>query len=381
MNKKKIIIISLACASIIAVISITAFFLLNKFSTNEKSEEVIPWQASYVSYLSGILSNSNNYPNLEMQLICFDGDEIPILLTRYDYETSKFINMYQVDETGKQISESSTSGDCRLKILYNRETEKYEWFIYRDYDNQYVYMNLEKFIENSKAFLAGENPKYSTEMYEYTFSKKDEPTSTQRKKEFDKKYIDTNFDDSINNWLSLSSDEATNNLKELVKEEANKNKTLDTVLTEDVKSTVLSKVEADKKVEEEAKDKKEAEKKAIAEETAKYLKVGNHTLKYGKYFSDVSHIESGYSSTITLSPNGKFHIKSNYSEIDDNLYSGKTMDCDGTYIIELNQPTGYPDEYTDYITFKPSTGGSFSFEVIKNNAFSDQWHGYDYSEN
>ena len=58
---------------------------------------------------------------------------------------------------------------------------------------------------------------------------------------------------------------------------------------------------------------------------------------------------------------------------------GTGLDCNGTYKVELNQPTGYPDEYANYIVFTPSKGEEFSFEVHQNNSFSDQYHGYKYA--
>ena len=123
--------------------------------------------------------------------------------------------------------------------------------------------------------------------------------------------------------------------------------------------------------------KKEAAEKAAAEEAAKTLKVGDCTLKYSKYVSDVSQMDSSMYGTITLNSDGTFHIKANC----EGSYPYPTLDCDGTYKVELNQPTGYQDEYANYITFNPEDGESFSLEVYKNNSFSDQWHGYSYSEN
>ena len=110
------------------------------------------------------------------------------------------------------------------------------------------------------------------------------------------------------------------------------------------------------------------------------LKVGNHTLKYGNYESTAGEMEPGSYGTITLKPNGAFHIKSNYDE------EGATVerierDCDGTYEIQLNQPTGYPDDYADYIKFMPEQGKEFYFQVYQDNSFSDQWHFYNYVEN
>lgn len=115
------------------------------------------------------------------------------------------------------------------------------------------------------------------------------------------------------------------------------------------------------------------------QEYNKELKVGEHTLKYGTYISSITSMEKDFYGTITLKPNGKFHIKSNYDEAKGTIEK-IDKDCDGTYEIQLNQPTGYPDEYSDFIIFKPDSGEQFTFEVINDNSFSDQWHEYYYSE-
>lgn len=39
------------------------------------------------------------------------------------------------------------------------------------------------------------------------------------------------------------------------------------------------------------------------------------------------------------------------------------------------------ESYSTGIHFTTSTGVKFMFEVLKDNAFSDQWHGYSYSGN
>ena len=110
------------------------------------------------------------------------------------------------------------------------------------------------------------------------------------------------------------------------------------------------------------------------------LKVGNHTLKYGNYESTAGLMEPGSYGTITLKPNGKFHIKSNYDE-EGGTTERVERDCDGTYEVQLNQPTGYPDDYADYIKFTPEQGNGFYFQVYQDNSFSDQWHFYNYTEN
>ena len=83
------------------------------------------------------------------------------------------------------------------------------------------------------------------------------------------------------------------------------------------------------------------------------------------------------SGTIILKADGKFHVKTNFRATESSDDSG--LDDDGTYEVKLNQPTGYPGEYSNYIEFTPYKGDKFRFDVNGNNEFNDQWHGYEYS--
>lgn len=383
-SKKKAIIISSIVAVIVIAIIVVIFLLTNK-KDNVKAEDNDPnWLKTYITILEGksIESPPSTCPNKEFQLINVNQSDIPALVLRYDYEfegeTSKNLSFIISDEEGKIEASLTSSGDCKLKLIYNKDQGKYEWFLFRDYHDDYVYQSLENFLINqinSKAegYSSPEDDIEDT----YWFFGPGKSSNDTTQKEFDSKYIDTNLDELANNWISYEYTDGEDVFKSELRNEESKNKLADNIITDDQKSTIATKVDEQDKVAQEEQAKKEAAEKAAAEEAAKTLKVGDCTLKYGKYVSDVSQMDNSMYGTITLNSDGTFHIKANC----EGSYPYPTLDCDGTYKVELNQPTGYPDEYANYITFNPEDGESFSFEVYQNNSFSDQWHRYSYSEN
>ena len=121
---------------------------------------------------------------------------------------------------------------------------------------------------------------------------------------------------------------------------------------------------------------------------------GDHTLEYGRYVANgTMNNEEPYKyySTITLEPNGKFYIKSNYNELSEGDFFSEEfnqgMDSNGIYRIEPGEGIINPEvkydgiDYNYFIVFRLENGKEFSFAVEQDNKFNDQWHGYDYMSN
>ena len=143
-------------------------------------------------------------------------------------------------------------------------------------------------------------------------------------------------------------------------------------LVEKVKQDI-EKAKADIKADEERKA-KEAE----AALYAKGLTVGSHNLKFGNYTTSVP--DGGIDrvplyGTITLKPNGVFHIKTNFEQSSGEL---RNIDEDGTYTVgkEVNS-----FETQDAIIFRTNSGYKFSFFVTNNSYFNSQSSIYNYSGN
>ena len=152
-------------------------------------------------------------------------------------------------------------------------------------------------------------------------------------------------------------------IKKIVKEQID--------LVEKVKQDI-EKAKADIKADEERKA-KEAE----AALYAKGLTVGSHNLKFGNYTTSVP--DGGIDrvplyGTITLKPNGVFHIKTNFEQSSGEL---RNIDEDGTYTV--GTAINSFDEQ-DAIKFTTKSGYRFTF-FVTDNYMNSQWLIYKYSGN
>lgn len=378
-NKKKtIIIISIIVVvlllSIIGGLIITLLLSRNNKNSNN-STDLTAWENAYVLYLNGQKHTLSSGDNTDMQLIKIKDNKIPTLVARYDYtnegKTSKMLEIYQVNEEGNMIANGSTSGDCKLKILYNKESGKYEIFIYRDYEESYVYTSLEEFIESAVNDYNANKEDAKTHVSDYTFSKTNENSRKSVEEKFNEKFIDVNCDDIINNWVRYNKDDAKEDIIKLLKEEVEKNKTSESLLTDEKKTEISDKVEQEKKALEEKNAKKEAEKKAKEEEAKSKLTIGNYTLQYGKYISDK--IDNYDAITIILNADKTC----SYSGIHPDGGS-KTINQNGKYEIQLNKDDGY-GSLVNWIILKLNDGTEAPFIVYGNNNFGSQWLSFKYS--
>lgn len=376
-KKKRIIIISIIVVALLLSIigGIVITLLLGKNNKDDNnSTELNAWENAYILYLKGQVYTLNSGNNTDMQLIKIKDNQIPTLLVRYDYtyegKTSKMLDIYQVNEEGNRIANGSTSGDCRLKILYNKENSKYEIFIYREYDESYVYTSLGEFLESAINDYEGKQEDEEIHISDYTFSKTNENSRKSVEEKFNEKFIDVDCDDIINNWVKYNKDDSKEDIIKLFKEEVEKNKTSESLLTEEKKTEILDKIEQEKKTLEEN-AKKEAEQKAKEEEEKNILTIGKYTLQYGKYTSD--EIDNYGTITIILNADKTF----SYSGIHPDGGS-KTINQNGTYEIQLNEDDGYGN-LVNWITLKLNDGTEAPFIVYGNNNFGSQWLSFKYS--
>ncbi len=373
-NKKIIVIISIIVILLIAIVGGAIALLYSKNKENNDSIELSAWEDAYVLYLSKQDSILNNSENIEMQLIKINDNQIPTLLIRYDntYEgkTSKMLEIYQVDENGGELAKGSFSGDCKLKMLYNKENSEYEIFVYRDYDESYVYTSLGEFVESA---IETYKEKQASKMNvtDFTFSKTNEDYKKSVEAEFNTKFIEVNCDDEINDWIKYNKDNDKEDIINLIKEEIDKNKTSDSVLTEEKKIEVLDIAKQEQKALEEENAKKEAEEKAKEEEEKSKLTIGKYTLQYGKYTS-INDLPQG-SITVILNSDKTC----SYSGLEPSGGS-KIINQKGTYEIQLNKDNGY-GKLVNWIILKLNDGTEAPFIVNGNNDFGSQWLGFKYS--
>ena len=370
---------------------------------------------------------------LGIQFCDIEENEAPAMIMTYTKDGASYVNTYKISNDNKVINVAYKEPST-VEFLYNIELQQYIWYVHIQTGNQDSYKpissgfkdleadnsvtenvttntnsanvsndaNVSNLSNVTNSINVASNDVTKVEVTpEYTFEK-DEATTVETVdgetlsiSKFDETFVkpDTDISQKIDFDIN-SMDEKV--IKDAVTATVEGYKTEEQIVTDEVRSNVEEKVtevqnkqEEIKTAQEEIAKKEEEERKAeearkAAEEAAKGLKVGNCTLKYGTYISDVSRMDNGndgpMSSTIVLNQDGTFSIKAvNLSESD--FIGKKSQNCTGTYKVKLHQQT-YPDTYEDMIEFTPNNGEeSFSFIVYQDNAFSDDWHGYSYSGN
>ena len=371
-SSKKAIIITIVAIIILAIAGVAGCFVYNHIQ--ESKTVGTDWGDTYYAYLKEAISEDSNIEdyglqkgmdNIELQFLEV-GEKNPVMVMTYEKEDNPYVNIYRTNGE-EQVDKVVYSEPSTVEFLYDIKYESYSWYIHTETEENDSYKLI---------YTVLSNPDKNNEA-DYTIKKGEE--KTQEKivlSKFDEIFVKPEIEASEK--IEFSPDMEAKELKENITNGVEEYKPQKEIVTEEVEKATETKVtemEETKKSIETAKEeiKKEEERKA-AEELAKGLKVGSVTLKYGKYVSDVSQMDSSMYGTIILKPDGKFHVKANC----EGDYPYKNLDCDGTYKIDkiLNS-----FEYFDGLTFTTNTGVSFSLEAHSGGKLSDQWHGYTYVGN
>ena len=393
--KKKVLLIILP---IILVIAIVAAIIVAVIVNKNKEEESTgsKWGDTYYAYLKDAVNEEDiniaeskygiilGMKDSKIQFCEVDEGQDPTMIMTYKRENNSYVNVYQITDKNK-VNYIAYKQPTEVEYLYNIEKDEYSWYIHETGTDSDSYSSLKNISDKLKQNAEESNNSksdYVAEMVaDYTI-KKEEATITQETTDGETITLDK-FDEIFvrpeiepNKQIDFNSDTKDKDLKKEIKSAVDSYKKDSKKITDAVKEVVAKKVEEVRaKKESIAKAKTDVENKKKAEEYSKGLKVGNATLKYGVYTYTG---EGGYTpgqtlkGEITLKPEGKFHIKSNF---DDMSGQAASYDEDGTYTIELDRDDGYGGK-SNYIRFKGDKGYSMVFDVYKDNSFSDQWHFY-----
>ncbi|MBQ3409175.1 MAG: hypothetical protein IJH12_08245 [Clostridia bacterium] len=393
--KKKVLLIILP---IILVIAIVAAIIVAVIVNKNKEEESTgsKWGDTYYAYLKEAVNEDDlteaeekygvmlGMKNSKIQFCEVEEGQDPTMIMTYEKENSSYVNVYQITDK-KKVNYIAYKQPSEVEYLYNIEKDEYSWYIHgmgTDSDSYSSLKNISETLKNSSTQSEdSKNVNIAELEADYTI-KKDEATTTQETADgesisldkFDEIFVKPDIKQNIQ--IDFNADIKEKDLKNEIKSAVESYKKDSKRITDEIKESVANKVEEVKnKKEQIASAKIDLENKKKAEEYSKGLKVGNATLKYGVYTYTG---EGGYTpgqtlkGEITLKPEGKFHIKSNF---DDMSAQAASYDEDGTYTIELDRDDGYGGK-SNYIRFKGDKGYSMVFDVYKDNSFSDQWHFY-----
>lgn len=393
--KKKVLLIILPIILVIAIVAaIVVAVIVNKNKEEESTGS--KWGDTYYAYLKDAVNEEDiniaeskygiilGMKDSKIQFCEVDEGQDPTMIMTYKKENNSYVNVYQITDKNK-VNYIAYKQPTEVEYLYNIEKDEYSWYIHEmgtDSDSYSSLKNISDKLKQNAEESNNSKSDYVAEMVaDYTI-KKEEATITQETTDGETITLDK-FDEIFvrpeiepNKQIDFNCDIKDKDLKKEIKSAVDSYKKDSKKITDAVKEVVAKKVEEVRaKKESIAKAKTDVENKKKAEEYSKGLKVGNATLKYGVYTYTG---EGGYTpgqtlkGEITLKPEGKFHIKSNF---DDMSGQAASYDEDGTYTIELDRDDGYGGK-SNYIRFKGDKGYSMVFDVYKDNSFSDQWHFY-----
>lgn len=384
-NKKKTGIIIAIVAVILVILIIagiigTSIILIghNNSASNpdnaieENKVELTKWMESYISEIKKKASELNGEGKVYIQLIKSTENAVPIMLLKYDEEENgnktQTICAVLSDDEGKIETPIVYSYVKEIKAFYNKEASdydkeyyKYDLFIVSEDDKQYTYSNVVDELYKSK----NNNSTTSNESNktQFVFSKTDETLKKEKEKEFSNVYIEVEKDEEINKWVEFDKNSNQDELVKVFKEEVDKNKNIQEILTKEENEKIAKQGVEEKKAQAEEKKKKQ-------EEANSKLKFTKYTLQYGIYKSTNPSIE-----TITIQLNADKTCS----------YSGKHPDgreanvnSTGTFEVEFNGDDGYGNK-VDWITLKLKDGTKAPFIVNRDNNFGSQWLGFEYA--
>lgn len=340
---------------LLAILILVGWFALGAVKKFVDKNVPPTWLKAYEETLTDTSSDILDYDDVYVQIVDIKNtkDSIPALILRYDdYYYDDGMIIYQSDKNGN-LSSKSLDSDSSLVVLYNRETKEYELFKYTYNYSYYSYYDaVYESLEDEDKVYRLEDGEYEDENGDY--------------KKFDSLYVTAT---TLNDWVELDDLDSINS-KELISilmREKNKEKTVDTYVTDDVKESVNNQVKALEKKEEEEKKALEEKKKKEEEEAKTTYKTKNYSLKYGVY--KITNMPE-YSLEITLSPEGVCHYKGiSDSNID------KTYDEDCTYSVVEQE---YYGVMTEFLKFELKSGATEYFQLSKDNAFNSQWLSLEY---
>ena len=399
-NKKRGI---LAICAVLIVCCIVGFFIKMKQEDNKTTGT--EWGDLYIENISKRINEEirdnetgikNTVTPINVKFI-ENKEEKPIMVLDYSVNKTNTYNGEMVEinyitEDNKvkynRFYESRLQKDVTVKYMYNVEKENYGWYIsITNGDDHDAEKYVSKTYEPLSIYIEAQEKINSVDPLDE--EKYNQVMKESQELENDNRYIFNYGEDEKFNNTFIELDEMINYyeysfnidtpLKELIKLTKNfiqqQYKTDDQIVTDEVQEKVKTesaeiktKLEEEAKKTEEEKLAKEAEEKRKAEETAKVLKAGKYTLKYGTYKGSGKNYNSGenYTCTFILNSDGTC----TYTRI-----TGETTEkYSGTY--EVTRDSWYGIEYTgesaafDGIMTKWSNGYGELF-AVGNDSISD----------
>ena len=420
-KKKLIIIIVILSIIVLSLLGVIGFLVYRNSLENKTTGS--DWSDIYYKFLKEQnKSKEANYPfngKAEVSFVKIKNSDDPMMLVKSDRDCSdgktkcEEYNIFGIEDDSVKFIQGDSAEKAEVKLFYNIEKKDYKYYLHLENENGFNYYfsldtmkydfdnyNIEK--EAKKRGITDFDSQEFKDLYDEISKKKDSDTSrdvinlpvTEQKVEqktldgkvleynkIDELIVDTNVEPE---YINYKKDMDVIKLRQEVVDEVDECKNIDDLLNKSIKKIVKEQIDLIEKVKQDIENAKneikaDEEKKAKEAEAALYAKgltVGSHNLKFGNYTTSNQIGPDGGQlyGTITLKPNGKFHIKTNFEQS-----SGETrnIDEDGTYTV--GTAINSFDEQ-DAIKFTTNSGYRFTY-FVTDNYMNSQWIIYKYSGN
>lgn len=331
MKKKIWLIIVPIILVIIIVATIVIGILLKK--GNKDEEEISTgstWGDTYYAYLKEAINEKDlteaeekygiklDMKDAKLQFCEVEENKDPTMIMTYKKNESSYVNVYQITDNEK-VTYISYKQPTEIEYLYDIAKDEYSWYIHTNGTNSDLYSSLKNVVnnlkDNSTKSEESDNVNNAEVESDYTISK-DEAETIQETvngesltiSKFDEIFVKPEIEQ--NKQIDFYIDIKEKDLKEGITTAVTDYQKETEKLTDKIKEEVSKKVEEVKLKKEEIEKAKEevGKKKAAEEEAKKGLKIGNYTIKYGKYVG----IDGATGETLVLNADGTCQLTANW---------------------------------------------------------------------
>ena len=308
-KSKKAIIISLVIILLLLVVIVGGYFAYKYINKNKTTGTT--WGDTYYAYLEEAIENKDlaeaekyglqvDMQNTNIQFCELEENANPVMVMSYSKDNKEYANAYHITDDEKVINVEYKE-PSKVEFLYNIELKQYIWYIHIEKGNEDLYKPLNTAIteintNKNENNLKTEETKTANLKSDITIPKDSETEvktltgETITLTKYDETFIIPEIEQNKKIDINLNNI-SKNELKKAVTQTVKEYKKNEEIITDNVKTEVEEKVtalETKKKSIETAKAEIKAEEERIvaekaAEEAKKGLKVGNITVKYGKY--------------------------------------------------------------------------------------------------
>ena len=363
--KKKILFIILPIITMILVVSavITVLYLHDNKSVGSA------WGDTYYAYLKEAINEKDSnvaeqkygtkldMSDAKIQFCEVINDENPAMIMKYNKEDNQYINIYQIDNESKVVY-IAFKQSANIEYLYNIEKGKYDWYIHEDGPKSDSYCSLENVVTNLKDSskkseksnminIAEIHTDYAIRKDEENVQQETVSGTTLTANKWDSIFVNPEIEP--NKSIDFKVDMNEKDLKKSMMSAVKEYKKDSEKLTDDIKDEVqIYANESKMKYQELETAKKELEAKRAAEEEAnRSLKIGEFTLKFGKYIGE----DASAGSTLILNKDGTCEYTTNW-------YDGENTKTFTYQVGEYNFAQDVVPDYRPGIALLTEEGGT-----------------------